>query len=68
MSFASWDVCGRCMTTHPLDENYQRPCPKAPALEEPEDEKKFHDVPIIFKGNGFYKTDSRVIKSQSDVL
>lgn len=57
------DTCMRCLTTHPLDDNGERPCPKPPFEDKPADAPA-----VIFKGAGFYKTDSRKINSPSDIL
>lgn len=62
MSYLGADVCGRCMTTHPLNENGERVCPKPPL-----EEKKGDGPLIVFKGTGWYHTDSRVIKTPNDV-
>lgn len=67
MSAFGIDVCGRCLTTHPLNEQGERPCPKP--VEVKDDESGVTYVPVvIFKGNGFYTTDNRRILRQSDVL
>lgn len=63
MSWAGKDVCYRCNTTHPLNDDGERPCPKPPLEDRPADAPA-----VIFKGTGFYKTDSRKINTASDVM
>jgi acetyl esterase/lipase len=59
MSFMK-DLCSRCMTTHPLNDDGERVCPKPPS------EEKSDGPVVIYKGGGWYHKDKRVIKTPAD--
>lgn len=58
------DACMRCLTTHALNEDGERPCPKPPIVETEDDGVRT----VIYKTNGFYTTDSRTITCANDIL
>ena len=57
--------CTKCGTVrevrHGFNESHDEPCPSCGA----EMTRVFNSAPIVFKGSGFYATDSRA-KSKSD--
>jgi putative FmdB family regulatory protein len=59
--------CTKCGHTveirHGFDESYDRPCPQCGAPLR----RVFSAAPVLFKGSGFYVTDSRASRSNTKV-
>jgi hypothetical protein len=50
----SWqsEICSRCCTTHPANENGERICPKPPKVERPEPDNPFESILYVWKCGG----------------
>lgn len=56
--------CGHTLEVrHGFDESYDRPCPECGAPIR----RVFSAAPVLFKGSGFYVTDSRASRSNTKV-
>jgi putative FmdB family regulatory protein len=59
--------CTKCGHTvevrHGFDESYDRPCPQCGAPMR----RVFSAAPVLFKGSGFYVTDSRAARGNTKV-
>ena len=58
--------CSNCETTHEVVQKMSDPTlTECPACGESGLRKLFHNVGVVFKGSGFYRTDSRDAKTSN---